>query len=110
MKRKRCICGFMADVDEWNSKGIVVYCPECGAFDLKRDELYEMGLKSRMILAYLDRWKKQCRADAGNEDIDDEPYRSACGMAAEMADEMLRGMRDMEQEWRDEKQEEVDYL
>ena len=40
VKRKRCVCGFMADVDEWNSKGVAMYCPECGGYELTRDDLY----------------------------------------------------------------------
>ena len=103
MRRKRCVCGFMADVDQWNAKGVVMYCPECGAFDLSRDDLYEMGLQTRMMRVFLDRWRKQMKADAENPEIDDEAYRSACEMAVEMADEMFRGLEDADREWRDER-------
>lgn len=110
MRRKRCVCGFMADVDEWNAKGVVMFCPECGAFDLSRDDLYEMGLQNRMMRAFLDRCRKQWKADAENPEIDDEAYRSACEMAVEMVDEMFRGLEDADREWRDERKEEVEYL
>ena len=110
MRRKRCVCGFMADVDEWNAKGVVMFCPECGAFDLSRDDLYELGLQNRMMRAFLDRWRKQWRADAEDRSIDDEAYRSACEMAVEMVDEMFRGLEDADREWRDERREEVEYL
>lgn len=110
MRKKRCVCGFMADVDEWNAKGVVMYCPECGGYDLKRDELYEMAMKHRMTLAYVDRYRKMWAKDAESEDIDDEAYKAACQMAVEMADELFRGIHDAEEAWRDEKKEEVDYL
>ena len=110
MRRKRCVCGFMADVDEWNAKGVIMYCPECGAFDLSRDDLYEMGLQNRMMRVFLDRCRKQWKADAEDGSIDDEAYRSACEMAVEMVDEMFRGLEDADREWRDEKREEVEYL
>jgi len=32
-KKKRCICGWLAQVDMWNSKGVSMFCPECGVFD-----------------------------------------------------------------------------
>lgn len=110
MRRKRCVCGFMADVDEWNAKGVVMFCPECGAFDLSRDDLYELGLQNRMMRVFLDRWRKQMKADAEDGSIDDEAYRSACEMAVEMVDEMFRGLEDADREWRDERREEVEYL
>ena len=108
MRKKRCVCGFMADVDEWNAKGVVMYCPECGAFDLSRDDLYEMGLQTRMMRVFLDRWRKRMKADAENPEIDDEAYRSACEMAVETVDEMFRGLEDADREWRDERAEEID--
>ena len=43
MRKKRCVCGFMADVDQWNAKGVVMFCPECGAFVFP---LTEMGGKA----------------------------------------------------------------
>ena len=110
MRKKRCVCGFMAGVDEWNAKGVVMYCPECGAFVLSRDDLYEMGLQSRMMRVFLDRCRKQWKADAENPEIDDEAYRSACQMAVETVDEMFRGLEDADREWRDERREEVEYL
>ena len=110
MRMKRCICGFMATVDEWNGKGIVMYCPECGGYDLKRDELYEMAMKHRMTLAYVDRHRRMWAKDSESEDIDDEAYKAACEMAVEMVDELFRGIHDAEEAWRDERREEVDYL
>ena len=109
-KRKRCVCGFMADVNEWNSKGVAMYCPECGGYELARDDLYEMGLQTRMMRVFFDRWRRQMKADAEDERIDDEAYRCACEMAVEMVDEMFRGLEDADREWRDENIEEVDYL
>ena len=110
VKRKRCICGQMAEVDEWNSKGVSMFCPECGGYTLDRDDLYEMALLHRMTLAFIERYRKSWVADAKNEDIGDEAYRAACEMCANMVDEMWECRLRTEEEWRDEKVEEVDYL
>ena len=110
MKTKRCICGCRAQVDEWNSKGISLFCPECGVFGGSRDDLYETALAHRMTLAFIGKYCKSWKKDAKDEDVGDESYRSACEMAAEMVDEMWKEYDRVLEAWGDEKTEEVDYL
>lgn len=110
MKRKRCMCGFMAEVDSWNSKGIVMYCPECGGYEISRDRLYDMAVLHRMTLAFIERYRKGWLRDSEDPDLTDEEYKSACQMAAEMVDEMWKEHRRAEEEWRDERIEEIDYF
>lgn len=110
MRRIRCICGRMAEVYDWNSKGVCIQCPECGGWDATRDELYHMGIVDRMTLAFIEGYRKAWEADARNEEIADEAYKDACRMAANMVEDMWESRKRALEEWADPDREEVEYL
>ncbi len=94
-----CYCGCMAEVYEWNSKGIMVGCQNCNTYEMDRDTLYRRGM-----------WFTGLARDIGKsrdfylsciEDPNTDPgYKAVCEEVVPILNDMMEKVNDrLKSEW-----------
>jgi len=97
MKTVTCLCGHEAEVLEWNSKGIMVRCPNCGTFDRERDDLYKFGMYYGLVYRRLCDLYQSYESMAKDNDLEDG-YREMCGEVAFRLDELTKDLLERHKE------------
>lgn len=92
-----CFCGGMAEVDEWNAKGIRAVCQNCGYIELDRDTLYRYGMYYHSAMWELEQFRNFCERDSKDEDLDDS-YREACQMVVNEMEEIFKRFSERKKE------------
>lgn len=97
MKTVTCLCGCEAEALEWNAKGIMVRCPNCGFFDMKRDDLYIFGMYYNLIVRRMCDLYHTYENMAKDNNLEDD-YRAMCSEVAfcldELTDDILKRQRE----------------